>query len=301
MAYTATLLSAAELSLKAEGKSILSALNLRNIVRAQWSATGAATFASADITDTDGAAIGTYDGFSHLLSFPNTSGIAFSFLLEFNASVEYDWIGIINHDLVSQGANVFQVEIADDSAFSVNLVSLTSFDPAATFTTDQRFARFTLDAGSGAARLTGAHFMRISVEVVGSFTPSIGEIVLCRRRQLKHFPNRPFDDEALRSRADDLVTQSGVINRAEKSRGQRVLNAEVDPDDTDLKADLIAWFAQTFHGIDPFVWSDNGTAEDAFELMFLEDPEFDFPLIAFRRRRLDIRGEEQGPQYLALE
>jgi len=239
------------------------------------------------------------DGFSHVVSQPNTAAAPIFALFDFIALIQHN---LGNLTAVSPTLDFF---VADDAAFSVNLRTGTTGPQYFTGDNDRIIELDLRHSGSPAApqRYSNVQFCAIEFSGIdGSAKPFVGEIIWGRRRQLEFKPNVPWGPDDKASEAEDFISKSGVITRYPKHVGRRQIAATINPSADPFRSDIISFFENSNFGTDPFVWiEDPSTTPRGFNLMMMENPELMFPLVGPFERNWNLVAREQGPDFLALE
>lgn len=306
MAWSTADVGATELALMALDKPIISAANaLYDADAVEWSAAG--SFAGADITLSGYPIARAYDGHTHLQTKPNAAATTQYLLFNLDsAATDIDFIAIMGHNFGTIGGLTVTAEISDVSTFSgadPSTKEIASWSPGSS---NDRLIELELNhSGSGssnAQRYSTVPYFRLKMTKVSSFTPAIGEIILGRRRQLKHAPNMPWDDKNLSSEVRRTTSVSGVVTQYVFHKGRRELEANFNPHEVTYKDQFETWFkSDAAFGTRPFIWIDEpSTSPEAYHLMVLE-PEFQFPGVGPHERNYKIKAVEQGPHFLALE
>ncbi len=222
--------------------------------------------------------------------------------------IEFDFISIINHNLgdLVAGTEIATFFVADDNAFSVNLRTGLGFGPSYTAGDNDRIISLDLRHGGSPSvpqRYSNVQFCALEfVGIDGSAEPFIGEIIWGRRRQLQQKANVPWDPDGVRSDVEDFVSQSGVISRYTRTKGKRVISANVNPFEDPFRQDIIDVVEAAQFGTKPFIWiEDPSSSERKFHLMLQDDPGLDFPLEGPFERQWQFVATEQGPKYLTAE
>lgn len=307
MAVVVSTLTQSERDLAAADKPILSSL-LRPDFRlaSKWvTGTTVGTTVSANGDDVDRPSRRLVDGLPGLRSAPNASAAAFTIVFEFFPAtpLEFDWIGILNHNLDSELCTDISVQVADDGAFVTNLRTLSSRDPSGTLSANRRFADLTLiDTGIDAQRFSGVEFLRLQFTHTGAQDPEIGQVLFGRRRQLRHEPNRPWDPTDIHSNLDRFESRGGAITDVPRFVGRRRINANLNPDASPHVQDLITWFSDTNGGAVPFGWVDQPDAlPDDFYMFKMEQASLEYPFVTPFVREFVLRGIEQGPSFFSQD
>lgn len=302
MAYTTSTIPAVETTPFAADVTLMGAnmIPIAPTVR-RWVLSGTTT--GSDITLSTNPASRAYDGKTHVDTRPNTTiathvtagvGLAFDLVA---AGVQCDFVAIMGTNFGSMDASfTCKAQIADNSAFSSNLITL------ATFTnTNDRQIDFTLNGGNN--RYGAVRYFRLFCNATagGAYTPAIGEVILGRRCQLVNNPLRPYDTTGLGSAVDVFASRSGVVSRVVKFRGARRVEATINPVTTASAADVLLWYQNTNHGTRPFVWCQNPSTAPATYHYMVPSTDLNMPFQGPLERSFHLSAIEQGPDYLELE
>lgn len=262
----------------------------------RWTEVG--TFVATDRTDADYPTSWAYDGYPDYKTQPDSTAASTWYLIyDFGAGneIDLDCAFIIGHNFGTLSLTTVQVEIADDSLFTVNLTTIADFGSPAD---DTRLVDYSLNA----LRYTNIRYLRLKLSRGSNFTPEIGELFLGRRRQLGRKPDRPFDDYARARRASVAETLGGKTHSVLHYDGKFMLEASWILDDATYVSDWKA-FGQACTG--PFVWSyDPTTYPDSWYLMTLGDLDmWALPMVEPSAYEAFLSGAEQGPEdyFLAKE
>lgn len=305
MAWSSAELSSDEQTYAAADKPILGAnAAAGELVASRWTATDSGTFSSTDITDSDKPISRLFDGLPGLQTTPDSVQTDYTICLQFDApGIEFDGILYLNHGLYTNGVTSLKLQIADDSTFSSNLQTLSDINPSAK-SSDARLADLSLyHTGTTARRYSDVIYARITLTRGINFTPSIGQIVFLRRRQLKHQPDRPWDPTDQHSNIESYEALDGTIYSTVRYRGRREIRATLPYLDSTRQGDVLSWWSDIEQGSYPFVWIDSpGTAPSEWWLMRLSDAVLSLPYsTGGQYRDLEIEATEQGPSFMAME
>lgn len=311
MAYSAAAVSAADLALAAADKPILASIASlpgTSAFSGQWVDVITGIIGATDDTNASYPFANCIDGLTNVQTRPTTSDTAMALLFDFSAApIEFDFVAILNHNLYSAGCTDLDIEIANNSAFSTNLIELASFNPTSILSSDRRFTRLVLQDSTSAfgvaTRYTGVPYARLQFTFSGSAIPRIGEVVFGRRRQLKWQPDNPADFDALTGHVERFVSGSGIKRDTEFYTGARSLDFSWTPNSTALSDDVIAWFAATNYGSRTFAYIDspNSAPNDIYMMVQKEPGAFSLPFVNWQARRFELHAEEQGPYFLAKD
>ena len=297
MAYTETAIDSAELALATADKPIISGLNAMHLdgVDARWTPGGTFT---TDESDADFPAARGHDRLTQYPTKGDAGGTAWYYVVSLPAATEYDFLAFTGHNFNDLTTALATVQMADDTAFSTNLIS-----PWGPVSLDGNKRRIALLSN----RYTGAHYLRLRILTGASEIPEIGELILGRRRQLSRKPNRPYDTAGPHlTMGAGFRSQSGVDTFYPHSRGQRIVRANLNPDTTADQATLRAAFSDSDYGTEPAIWIEQpDTAPEEFLVCTWggSDREFGLTHVGPYEAETDIELFEQGPEefYLSRE
>jgi hypothetical protein len=330
MAYATGTVSAAEQSALTGGRPLLLATNhVRNIrsgtTNLEWSSSGdwadSAPAGAGNRTDASYPTSRAWDGFLHADTRPTgaagTEGSGLNTRYVYYLLADLDEASTATHTVDSvmvrplnvsswPGVCTVQVQIADDAAFSTNLVTIASF--TSTSLADRKLVDFNLTTGVGAnlyGRFTSVRYARLRISSTatwGTVRPRIGEWVLGRRRQLGHNPRIPHDDRPALSAVGDFASKSQLRSRYVYASGQRNIEAGLMPSTSgtyaiDEVAELRSWFAECGYGTRPFLYLEpvvSGQSQVSY-WMVLEDPSLMMPLNGPFHRSVTLAMQEQPP------
>lgn len=308
MAYSAAALSAEEIAYAAADKPLIGAITSRAFSAGRWVASATGTFATADDTNATYPFRNCVDGLANVQTRPTTSGTGMAMLFDFgSAGIDFDAVAFFNHTLDSDACTDCDIEIANDSAFSTNLIELASFNPSTLLSSDRRFTRLDLQDSTSAfgvaTRYTSVRYARIQLTFGSGKIPRIGEVAFIRRRQFKWKPNNEaYDPDRLGGAATRTTSASGINRDMVYHYGKRVMEFAWTPNASTQHDDLIAWHAQTGWGQWGFVYIDEpATAPNDVYLMSFE-PALDFmmPFVNWQARDFKLSAVEQGPYFMAV-
>jgi hypothetical protein len=204
------------------------------------------------------------------------------------------------------GVATVQVQIADDNAFTSNLLTIASFTGADL--ADRKLLDLNLTTGAGAnlyGRFTSVRYARLRISTTvtwGSVRPQIGEWVMGRRRQLAHNPRVPHDERPASSAVADFVAQSQAVSRYVYARGARNIEAGLMPVASgaysiDEVSTLRSWFSEADFGSRPFLYYEPAVTGQtrAGYWMMLEEPSLAMPLNGPFHRSVTLTMREQPP------
>lgn len=296
MAWSSAELSATELALRAADKPALIVNNTpTQPASLYWSTDGAA--GGTDRTDADKPTRLVYDhtgGFES--SADSTSSTDWYLVWELGAGTTFDSMMVLGHNWGTLGLTG-TLSIADDDTFATNKQDLATFSPA----DDTRIIEPALyHTGSTARRYSSVLYVRIHLTRGAAFTPTCNEVVLGRAYQLKHHPERPFDNKRRREDSAVTVTKSGIRHKYVFNKGRFQLEASLRVSEDAYISDLESWFDGAR---DSFVWWPKPNSEPDNWYLMQRGDDFDFPLVDYIERRVTITADEQGPEskYLSQE
>jgi len=278
MAYSAADISAQEISDAAADYPLVISRNVIELAKgdgsfaAEWRTSG--SFASgADATDSDYPTTAAYDLHSHVDTRPDSSQTTWYLMFNLGATLNDISTAVIGgHNLGSNTATV-DLEIADDNAFSTNLVSLVQWTPA----TDVRLVSVDLDEGANAnaRRISDAQFVRLKIVAGAGFVPQVGEVYLGDRRQLHASPLMGYNPDSTMSSVSDFVANSGVRTRHVWNRDQKVLSADMISSTAAQATTIKGWWDDSEQGSRPFYWIEEpATTPGDAALMFMSAATF---------------------------
>ena len=330
MAYATGTVSAAEQGALTAGRPLLLAVNhIRNIrngnVSLEWSASGdwsdSGTGGASNRTSAAYPTSRAWDGVIYADTRPagveGTEGAGLNTRYVYYLLAELDESSNATHTVdtvmvrplnVSSwpGAATVEVQIADNAAFSSNLVTVSSFTGSAL--ADRKLLDTNLTTGAGSnlwGRFTSVRYARLRISSTvpwGSVRPQIGEWVMGRRRQLGHNPRIPHDERPLSSVVGDFVAQSQATSRYVFARGASNKEVGLMPQTSGTYAineiaELRTWFIETDYGARPFLYLEPGVAGQATASywMMLDQPELTMPLNGPFHRSVTLSMIEQPP------
>jgi hypothetical protein len=301
VAWSSASLSANEIAWAAADKPILSSNALYTTgIDMKWVVgKTSGTDADADESDDDYPAANMFDGQTGLPSKPDSASTLFTIVIDSSTNpIEFDWIGILNHNLDTLACSAFVVEIADDSAFTVRTDTLSTINVGTTLSSDRRFTDLSLGTDE---RFSDVPWIRIQI-TCSSGTPYIGEIVFGRRRQQPYNPDDPWDSLDQSGNVGDHVTVSGTITRQVFARGQRLMSAKFHHDTAALQSDIDNWWDNIEGAEQPFCYIDepNSNPND-FWLMDLNDAILSYPYTSANVRELIVEATERGPHFFSQD
>ncbi len=227
-------------------------MNACDGARPTWSnGTGIAT--DPDLSADDGPAWLACNRSAAHPTYPNATATTWWLVFGFGSEVEFDLVGLFgtNLDVVDPDAGVdVVVEIADDLAFTTNLLTIASWTQFGA-----RHLRLLTD------RITGTGFLRVGLTAALAFIPRIGECWVGRRRQLRGFVRTGRDPDGLSSKQASSSTESSVqgaepqaIGRRDLPMALRLIESAPLLSDT---ASIRRWWKEIDCGAAPFIWCRN--------------------------------------------
>jgi len=269
--------------------------------RAQWR--GSLTLATGqDDTDGGAPAFNAYDRFLGRPTRPAGSATSWAFCVDFGgANAEFDHVLIGGHNLGAIGSTTVELQIADDAAFTTNLITVATFTPGST---NARLVSLSLGTGGNPAPnvYSAVQFLRVLITRSPSalFTPQIGELVLGRRRQLRRRPTVPYDPDQQVSETADFVSRSGVTTRYVFNRGRAMITPVEVAFDTAQATPVTGWWSDINQGTRAFGWVERPGTAPTVAFWVLADPRSTFPYETDKIRRFAFSLVEQPP-YAGLE
>lgn len=268
---------------------------------ASWRRTGSGGFGDTDDTNALYPVANCYDNGSHTYT-KNTTADAQNYLC-FNfgsAGASFDSFALIRHNLDSFASMTVSLQVADNSAFTSNLRTIASWSPG---TSTKRLVSVKLfHTGSTPQLYSDVQYARVKFDGTAGLR-HVGQVIFGTRRQLKHAPSVPYDDGERRSNVERLVSSSGVVTSYTYYRGQRRINARINPNAAPYTTDMRAFFDDdTDHGTQPFLWLEtpNSDPQNA-AWCYLDDPSWSMPVVGPAERDVRIQATEQGPHFVDLE
>jgi len=300
MAYSAADVAAADRTLAAADCPMLGAQMVVSPNDAEWRQGGSWAAGSDESAAANPARWG-YDGFTDLVTKPGTSQTTWYYLLSLSSSpITFDFVAILGHNFGTITGLTVSVEIANNNAYSTNLLEVTSFSPG---TSNDRLVDLVL-GGATAQRYTSVPYVRLKITGT-SGAPEVGELILGKRCQLQNKPDRPYDNAKLYQNAGYFVADSGVRQDYAWSRGARQLVATIPVTGATKIAEVRDWFDDTQQGTRRFVWVEDPNTSPATSLYLMsmegENKSLDFDGVGPNYNELRLSAVEQGPDFLKLE
>jgi len=207
-----------------------------------------------------------------------TSGTTFYLLFDLHTTstdpsigeaATIDAVAVLNHNLgtLLTGADTatVSVQISETLSFTINY----TIASRAGINTDERIIFYNLGVPEGGSfeTYTGVRYARLKIETTTSIIPpSIGQVILGRRRQVSARPDVPYDDQALASNTTDFVSESGTITRYTRYSGGRTFAPTWTPTGSDAYSlddvtTIRQWFEDCSYGSKPFLYVDKPHSE----------------------------------------
>lgn len=298
MAYSAANVAAADLTLAAADKPMLGALVVYAPTAVEWSEGG--SFAGADVTASGYPGSRAYDGLVSVETKPASTDTDYFYLLDLSGDpITFDGAMILGHNFGTAGVTAATLQIADDSAFSTNLVSVATWSSPGT----GRLVDLALGSGT-AQRYTDVSYVRLYIQSSPAATPQFTELALFKRTQLQWRPNRPYDETLTAQRSNQTRTDAGETTAYVSSRGARRVLATVPVTSAAKITEVKTWWTDTRHGTRSFVWVEYPSSAPSTTTYLVSidgDPELEFNETGPNFRELMIDAVEQGPHFQALE
>ena len=312
MAYSAANLATAETTGFSADKPMLVSQSLVSPTVARWN--DAWTTTDAATTAADGPAVRAYDNIGSLQTKDTSADLATRYLvfdIGASSTISFDTCLILNHNMNS-GANPFatiSLEIADNAAFSSNLIEIYKYTVSGT--SDDRLlctnlnsagGSSTYDANGTAQRYSSVRFVRLKITASAGTArqAKIGELWLGTRYQLQRNPDVPWNNKDEFSQVTEFKALSGLTRRYVHYRGQalRTFRASIS-----ASAEITVienWFNGINEGTNPFLYIEKPSSGAEPYLMVLDTPALNFQLVGPFERILSFSMTEQPP-YLSRE
>jgi hypothetical protein len=305
MAYSKASLSAAEVAnFEADLPLILGANEVRDATTIWWNRNGSFTDGNGNEADSDGptSRLGTDEDYRQ--TYPDATRATWYLMFDLGSAADavIDSVVILNHNIATLTGTI-EFQLADDQTFATSLITCEQETPS----TDKRVTMFHLDEllALTHARFSSVRYARLRFTSLAGGVPTIGEVIMGRRRQLGHNPTLPYNDRSGRAVVEDWYADSGASCRYVRRKGQRTGSFTLRESDDTYIDDLVAFFRDDIdYGTKPWVWVENPTASqhDANWMRFRgPNPDLNFPLVGFSERTWELDAEEVGPNYLLLE
>lgn len=299
MAWSSAVLSADEVSLAAADKPLLVATNVLEDVDASgamWK-TGGSWADGADETHADYPATNAYDRRGEDDTRPNAAAATWYFILKWAAGAgDFDSAFILGHNFGTIGGLTVSIQIADSRDFVTNLQTIATWTPG---TSTKRLASLSLKhTGADALRYSTVPYARLKVIKDGTitFTPQVAELVLGRRRQLRHEALRPYSRDDNQSGFSDFIAQGGGRVRNAMFVGAAIRTATWSIANTTEATQITSWRSESGYGTKPFFFVERpATAPTDALFMFQDGGEFRFPNVGPIERQFGVELVEQTP------
>lgn len=296
MAYAVADLPQSEIDLAADDRPLLIGRNwLRQAGTFRgWDVDGVTAF-------TDIAAVGFESKFSGndssaALTKPNAAATAQYFVYDFGSEgMTVDCWALLNHNLGTIGGVTVTLAVSSDGTTWVDVATIS---PG---TSNKRLVNLSLkDAGAVARRFTSLRYFRVKFAKGSAITPQFGEMILGRRRQLKHKPEIAWDPNNIRSRQGMFDAMSGEMTNYVYHRGRRKISAQIVAYETEHIDDFETFFeTEIADGTEPFLWIDDpATSPSDANWMRYVEPELIGPITAQSdppKRVFSVVAIEQAP------
>lgn len=227
MAWSSAALSAQETTDFAADLPILIGTNPGdNVADARWNATG--SLADADTSASGYPAAAGIDRKGNELTKPSSAGTTRYWMADLGATPpDIDCAILFSHNLGAIGSGTVALQFADDAAFTVNLITVGTFNPNPD-TDTRRAVLFSLfHTGAVPLRYSLARYVRLVFTFGSSQTPQFGEIWLGRRRQLSAAALLSgYDNEEEESGAEEFEADDGNVRLYALSPRRRVVSAQ---------------------------------------------------------------------------
>jgi hypothetical protein len=310
MAYTRAALPAIEQTLMSNDKPILFGHNGLYLSgnSAFWGVSDSDTTDNDDEDDYPSARL--YDGYDHLQSAPDSADTTWYLHFRFTGSaITFDSLALLNCTLTN--CTSIELSIADNSAQTSNqwttTISHNATENPATNTfnlqSSRRIVTYRLLDSGTPQRITNLVYARLKFTMSSAAIPFVGEVMLGRRRQLKHAPDVPWAAFHRVIGVDRHESLSGVVTDYVRYTNRRRIDATLRTADTTYAADLESFYTtDTRGGRDPFLWCDNpSTAPKQSALMKLDSDTFMGPSLGPVEREWRFSANEQGPNFVGNE
>ncbi len=309
MSFTNGDITTDEQTFLAADKPLLSSRNsAEDQTASEWNEVG--TVAAVNRDDPDFPPSNAVDTYQNIQTTPlGAVSNEWYLILTLPAGVEYDWLGLFGHTLGDIGGTPLVEYQIDDTGPFPTPDTLTSFSPTATPTGKQplRLISYDLDGTLGvgtAQRITGSHFARIRITNGGgpTFVPAIGELVLGRRRQLEHQPNRPWGPDNVK-RISRFFTggAGGLTNHVDAEQLFHYIGA-IEAASQIRIDDLVALRKESKGFTRPMIWTNLPSTKPSEAIWMWQDmDDFSFNEIGPQDRIWPFDLSEDGDVPLSLE
>lgn len=298
MAYTFPALSSDEIAWAALDLPFLSnnAMYASGVAGGWDAGVTTGTVASATEDEDNFEAKFGVDGNPDLLTKPNAASTLHTLVYDCSSSpITFDWFGVMNHNLYTLSCSSFQLQAADDAAFTSGLRALGTIDFTSGFSRDQRATVLSLfHTGSTPLRYTAVPYIRFTF-ICSSGVPEIGQIVLGQRRQQPYAPDNPFDRGNYQSLSAQAEAVAGTLTNNMRSLSRYRLNAVLHHDTDALQTEADEFWDDIEGGEQPFFWVETPNSDTSrFYMVHLDAPAFGYPYTQPNSRDWQIQATEQG-------
>jgi len=313
MPYSAAALTGAETTGFDADKPLLVVQKALTATDAEWTTTGDLSGSGDSQTDASFPGSRAHDDIGSLItkirsdSAPISAASPKYFNFEFGAGISFDTLLILDHNFNSGGFTSVSLELADNDAFSSNVIEIGKYTVDGT--TDNRILITNLNSAGGsstysssgtAQRYSSVERCRLKIEHSGSKTPALGEVFLGTRYQLQKNPDVPWDNKAEFSETTEFKALSGLTRRYVRYRGQATRNLRSPIADSAEITVIEDWWDATEEGTRPFLYVETPSSAAKPYLMIMDTPALNFPLVGPFERVLAFSMTEQPP-YLSRE
>lgn len=304
MAWIETSLSADEIAWAAADKPMISSNALYSEITMLWAVgtTVATANWTPDDADDDFPSINLFDARPGLISRANAADTQFTIVVDASADpLEFDWLGILNHNLDTAACTTFTVQISDSNDFTTRLTTIQTNTIGSALSSDKRYANLVMADLEAVSRFSGVEYVRFQI-VTSSIIPYIGELILGRRYQQPYQPDVPFASLNQSGFVGSHESQSGVISSVVGSSGQRLLNATFHHNTQALQDEVFDFWDDLGAGEQPFFYHDEPNSNPMdFYMMHIDDPVLDNPYGENNVRDWMIEATEVGPEFLTQD
>ena len=281
MAYSSAALTAQEIADFALDYPILGGKTAGDSLSdARWNTSG--SLANADVSATGFAASKAFDRRGNEITKPNTTGTVWYLMLDAGAApADVDFAVIIGHNFSSVGVTEVLLQVADDNAFTSNLVTVATW--VAGFTA--RLASFSLfHTGAAALRYTLGRYWRLKI-TMASGTPQVGELWLGRRRQMSTRALMGFDSSEEEARVADFTADDGSTIRYKLSAGQRVVDASFIIATAGEVTTLDSWYTECDRLTEPTIYCEAPSSAPTYSHLMLGEARWKRSTFSGAKRR----------------
>ena len=313
MPYSAAALTGAETTGFTNDKPMLVVQTASSPTDADWNTSGELDGSGDSQTAIAFPSVRAYDSIGSLPtkirsdSAPISAASPKYFNFEFFTAISFDTLLIVGHNLNSQSFTSVALELADNDAFSSNVIEIGKYTISGT--TDNRILLTNLNSAGGsstyspsgtAQRYSSVQRARLKIIHSGSKTPAIGEIFLGTRHQLQRNPDVAWNNKDELSEVSEFKALSGLTRRYIQYRGQALRQFRASIAASAEITVIETWWDAIEEGTKPFVYIETPSTNAQAMLMIMETPKLSFPLVGPSERVLAFNMIEQPP-YLARE